>query len=138
MYLSWLRDPVSGSFGVAVAAINPMAVIGLLVGWWWLQKRLRVPRASLSLAGVFVLLGGGHILWSMWGVAVAGVEPLVWMGTYIWLVGLCPLSSVVMMISFPFNWLLPLDIVLAFCFGAVFYFFVGKAFERLVLRQYNG
>lgn len=117
------------SFALIAATGNAMVVVGFLACWGWIRKSAAVPSAGAALVTFYLLCMVGLVIWS---VLAAAKEPWVWEAAGLWVMVLCPVSAAVLR-GLLFESVL-LTVGLCAGVGALFYFFVGRAVERFVLR----
>lgn len=135
----WLLTRALASFNwvkysLIFGTTNTIAVVIFLLVWWLLRKRFKVPSTGFSLAIVYLLLAVGLLIMGLLGQAK---EPLIWEGVGPLIIMLCPLSmSVMAILGSIFRQAMPFvfELILTICFGGIFYFFLGKAFERFVAK----
>jgi len=94
-----------------------------------LRKKYKILSPGICLAAVYSLISIGLIILGLFGMKD---EPLVWEGIGPLIIELCPISIFVVHIPF-FNFIAGL--ILAVCFGALYYYFVGEVlFSRFLLK----
>lgn len=110
-------------------SVNTIAVVSFLLFWNFIQKRFKILSLGLSLAIIYFLLSIGILIMGFLGQAK---EPLIWEGVAPLIIMLCPVSLVIRIFHFiHFPWYL----ILGICVGLIFYFYLGKAFDKFVTKK---
>ncbi len=113
-------------YSIIFGSINTVGVLGILLFWTFLRKKLRIPSAGASIVIIYIALSIGIFVMAVLGQAK---EPLIWEGAGPALLMLCLLSMASAFLPFPSI----LNILLGTCIGGVFYFWLGKTWQKLVL-----
>lgn len=108
---------------------NTVVVIALFLFWLFFQKKFKIPSLGIILASLHILLTTGIIISCF---IMQNKEPLIWEGLFPLIFIVCPINIFINMII-PFR-LFILQLVSYICFGAVYYFCLGKFFEVFVLK----
>lgn len=107
-------------------SINTIAVVSFLLFWNFIQKRFKILSPCLSLASIYFLISISILLI---GFLEQTKEPLIWEGLAPLIIMLCPISLVIRVFHFIY---FPWYLILAICIGLIFYFCLGKVFDKFV------
>lgn len=121
MSQDWIR--YSLIFGTA----NTIVVVIFLLLWGVFRRKFNFPSSGFSLAGLYLLL---TIIFLITGFLDQTKEPLIWEGVGPIIIMLCPVTMIVRFLNA--SWFVSLGL-LGPCFGAIYYFLLGRAFDKFVL-----
>lgn len=116
-------------YSLIFGSANTAGVIIFLFFWGLLRKRSKILPIGLSLMFIYLTFAIAVLIWGFIGQAK---EPLIWEGAVPLIIMLCPISMVVIITHF-FSF--PFDLILAICSGGIFYFLLGKIYEKFVLQK---
>ncbi len=111
---------------------NTVAIIVPSLFWLFLRNKFKVPSLGIILASLHILFMGIIIISCF---VMQNKEPLIWEGLFPLIFIVCPINIFIKMII-PFRQLI-LQIVSYVCFGAVYYFCLGRIFEVFVLKYFS-
>ena len=115
------------AFSLSFGTVNAVTVVGFMILWGVLRTKLRVPSVGLALSMGYLLL-----TLSLW-ISSATWLPRLGEASMALLVLPFPLGAVVF--AHPFFWRFGFTaLLLTVPVGAMFYWFLGSLFERMVLR----